>query len=326
MPNRKMLMAIPLALVLLAGGYALWAGERPSTVRVQGEVEATRIDLASRVSGRVADVPVDFGDRVSRGQVVVRLESPQLMASLESGRAALAVAQANRDLAFSTRPETIAAREAELAKSEADLVLAQKTYDRVSALRESSVTSAQNVDDAANKLDAALRGKEAAQANLALARNGNSPEEKAVSVAQVGQAEATVRQTEADIAELTVVSPIDGQITARMAEPGKNFAASSPLISVVDVDDAWFTFNLREDLLGDLSIGDELQIRVPALAGKVFRSRVTAINALGSYANWRATKATGDFDLRTFSLRAVPLEKDARLRPGMSALIDVKGR
>ncbi|MFT3691385.1 HlyD family secretion protein [Paenirhodobacter sp.] len=173
--------------------------------------------------------------------------------------------------------------------------------------------------------NSALRAREAATANLLLARNGNSPEQKAVAQAQADQARAALEQTETDIAELTVHAPIAGQVAARMAEPGKNFSAGSPLISVVDVDNAWFTFNLREDLLDGLRIGDELSVRVPALKDRQIPARITAINVQGSYANWRATKATGDFDLRTFSIRAVPVQPDPELRPGMSALITFGG-
>jgi len=320
MATRK-LIAAWIVVAAAAGGLALWFMTRAPELVVQGEVEATRIDLAARVSGRVAEVPVDFGDRVTKGQAVVLLDSPQLKAALATARAALAVAEANRDLAFSTRPETITAREAELAKAEADLLLAQKTYDRVSRLQETSVASAQSLDEVSNKLDAALRAKEAAEANLLLAKNGNSPEQRAVAQAQADQARAVVQQSEADIAELTVLAPIDGQVTARMVEPGKTFAAGAPLISLVDVDNAWFTFNLREDILAGLKIGDTLAVRVPALQDRVVTARVTAINAQGSYANWRATKATGDFDLRSFSVRAVPTEKTLDLRPGMSALV-----
>jgi HlyD family secretion protein len=320
--STRTLIALAVVVACGAAGVALWSMTRPTALVVQGEVEATRIDLAARVSGRVAAVPVDFGDRVTKGQVVVELDSPQLKAGLETARAALAVAEANRDLANSTRPETITAREAELAKTEADLVLAQKTYDRIARLQETSVASAQSLDEVSNKLDAALRAKEAAAANLALARNGNSPEQRAVAQAQADQASASAEQTQADINELTVLAPIDGQVTARMAEPGKNFSAGSPLLSVVDVDNAWFTFNLREDLLGGLKIGDALAVQVPALKGRVVAAKVTAINAQGSYANWRATKATGDFDLRSFSVRAVPVTASPDLRPGMSALVD----
>ncbi|GGO80303.1 hemolysin secretion protein D [Marinobacterium nitratireducens] len=305
-----------------AGGYALWAISNPASLVVQGEVEATRIDLAARVSGRVTEVPVDFGDRVTKGQLVVVLESPQLDAGLVTARAALAVAEANRDLTFATRPETIAARQAELEKARADVVLARKIHDRIARLRGTAITSAQSLDEASNSLDSALRAQEAAEANLLLASNGSSPEEKSVAQAQVEEARAQVLQKETDIAELKVRAPIDGQVTARMAEPGKNFSEGSPLLSLVDIDNAWFTFHLREDLLSGLGIGDELSIRVPALDDKTVTARVTAINAQGNYANWRATKATGDFDLRTFAIRATPVQRDPQLRPGMSALID----
>ncbi|ABS17395.1 efflux RND transporter periplasmic adaptor subunit (plasmid) [Brucella anthropi] len=316
--------AVAVAAILAAGvgAYVAWSVERPRTLLVQGEVEATRIDLATKVAGRVSSAPVSFGDRVTAGQLLVELDSPQLKAGLDTAEASLAVARSNRELTFSTRPETIAARRAELSKAEADVVLAQRTYDRLSGLLDRSVTSQQAVDQASNSLDAALRAREAAEANLQLAENGNSVEQKAVAVAQVRQAEASVAQTTADIAELTIRSPIDGQVTARMAEPGKLFSAGAPVISIVDVDRAWFTFNVREDLLDGLEIGRTLQVRVPALGNRLVEAKITAINALGSFANWRATKATGDFDLRTFELRAEPVAAERNLRPGMSALVE----
>ncbi|WP_172965758.1 HlyD family secretion protein [Agrobacterium sp. FDAARGOS_525] len=305
MPVRKTMVA---AVVMAAGigGYLFWSASQSRGLLIQGEVEATRIDLSARVSGRVKATPVAFGDRVSAGQLLVELDSPQLDAGLATGEAAFAVAKANRNLAFSTRPETIAARRAELAKAEADLVLAEKTYDRIKKLLQSTVTSAADMDQASNTLAASMRAREAAEANLLLAENGNSAEEKAVAEAQVQQAAASVAQTQADIAELTVTSPIDGEVTARMAEIGKVFSAGAPLISVVDVENAWFTFNLREDLLDGLAVGQELDVRVPALGELMVTAKITAINVEGSYANWRATKATGDFDLRTFSVRAEP--------------------
>jgi HlyD family secretion protein len=123
---------------------------------------------------------------------------------------------------------------------------------------------------------------------------------------------------------MTVVSPIDGEVTTRTAEVGKLFSAGAPLISIVDVDHAWFTFNLREDLLEGLNVGQALEVQVPALGadGALVPATITAINVEGSYANWRATKATGDFDLRTFSVRAEPVARVNGLRPGMSALVD----
>ncbi len=320
--NRTTLLAV--IAVLAVAGYLAWTVTKPATYLVQGEVEATRIDLSAMVTARVSATPVGFGDRVGAGDVVVELDSAQLQAQLATAQAGLDVAKANRDLANATRPETIAASEAQLAKAGADLDLAQSNYDRITQLRDDSVVSQASLDQADNGLNAAIQAQAAAQANLDQARNGSSVEQKAVAQAQVTQAEANLTQVLTNIDELTVTSPIDGEVTTRPAETGKLFSAGAPLISIVDVDHAWFTFNLREDLLEGLEVRQPLEVRVPALGDDrgTIAAVITAVNVEGSYANWRATKATGDFDLRTFSVRAEPVDSVAGLRPGMSALVD----
>lgn len=317
-------IAFFVVLLAAAGGVLLVEYTRPKTLIVQGEVEATRIDLATQVPGRVSSVNVEFGDRVSAGETVVILSSPQLEAAMTAVEAAFLVAKANRNLVFSTRAEVIDARSAELERARAALVLAEKNHERIFKLVERSTASVQQLDEALNNLSAAQRAVQAATANLKLSQNGSSAEEKAVAEAQVAQAAAAVQRTSTDLKELTISVPIDGQVTARLAEPGELFSAGAILLSVVDIDNAWFTFNIREDLLGDIAIGDVLDLRVPALNDRIVAGRIKAINAEGSYANWRATKATGDFDLRTFSVRIEPLTQDLNLRPGMSALITLQ--
>ncbi|OYU37520.1 MAG: secretion protein HylD [Pseudorhodobacter sp. PARRP1] len=318
-------VAVAAGIVLVAAaGYLLWTVTHPAAPLVQGEVEATRIDLSAMVSARVSDTPVKVGDRVAAGDVVVRMESAVLQAQFASATAALDVARANRDLTYSTRPETIAAAEAQLESARSNLELAQSSYDRTDALRNGSVVSQAGLEQARNQLTAATQAQAAAQASLDQARNGASPEQKAVADAQVKQAEASLQQIAASVAEMTVTAPIAGEITTRTSETGKLFSAGAPLISIVDVDHAWFTFNLREDYLQGLAVGQPLQVNVPALgdAGNNIAAKIVAINVQGSYANWRATKATGDFDLRTFEVRAQPDGPVAGLRPGMSVLVD----
>ncbi|MGJ8544849.1 MAG: HlyD family secretion protein [Sulfitobacter sp.] len=316
--------AVAVIAVAAAAGYLVWTVSQPSTYLVQGEVEATRIDLSAMISARVSETPASVGDRVAAGDVVVRMESAVLDAQLAAAKAALDVARANRDLTYSTRPETIAAAQAQLESARSSVTLAQSNFDRVNQLRSDSVVSQASLDQAANNLTAAIQAQAAAQASLDQARNGASPEQKAVADAQVKQAEASVLQTTASVDEMIVASPIDGEVTARTAELGKLFSAGAPLVSIVDVDHAWFTFNLREDLLVGLEVGQPLELRIPALGDDAARvdARIASINVQGSYANWRATKATGDFDLRTFSVRADPVEKVSGLRPGMSVLVD----
>ncbi|SNY92259.1 HlyD family secretion protein [Cohaesibacter sp. ES.047] len=318
---KSKILPLVIFLFLLVGGYVIWSVLYPEELLVQGEVEATRVDVAAQVTARVAETPVGFGDKVKAGQVLIKLASPQLRASLVSAKAALDVAKANRDLAFSTRPETIDAARAALGQAKASEELAQKTFDRLEKLRNSNTVSAQSYDQAYKSLTAAKQAALAAEAQLKLAIEGSSAETKAVAEAKVEQAQAAVAQIETNIDELTLYAPIDGQITARMAEKGKLFSAGAPQISLIDSDHPWFTFNLREDLLNGLAVGDVLKVRIPALGDRELDIRITAINVEGSYANWRATKATGDFDLRTFSIRAEPEKPDEDLRPGMSALI-----
>ena len=317
---RPLIIAGLAAIGLVVG--VIWIADRPQPQVIQGKVEATRVDLAARVAGRVVKAPVDLGDRVSAGDAVVELDSPQLRASLDTSKATLAVAQSNRDLTFSIRQETVDARRAEMEKAEADVALAQKIYDRTKQLLGQSFASQQVLDEASNKLDSALRALAAARANFQLAEKGNSPEQKAVSVAQVEAAAAAVAQIEVDINEFTVRAPMAGEVTARTAEIGELFSAGTPLLSIIDVDNAWFTFNLREDLLNGLGVGDILPVRVPALGNRAVDAKVTVISGEGSYANWRATKATGNFDLKTFEVRARPTAPVDGLRPGMSGLID----
>jgi HlyD family secretion protein len=309
------------AVVLVAFGFVLWAATRPPPLTVQGEVTADRVDISPRVAGRIAKLGADVGDTVERGTVIAELESPQLVATLIAARAALSVAKADLDRINSTRPETIAARKADLAAAEADVTLNQETFDRKAQLARTGNTPQAVVDEATRNLELAARKRESAQAALQLATIGASPEEKALAAAQVKQAEAALNQRDVDVGELTIRAPIAAQVTTRVAALGENFSAGSPLFALIDTHNIWFTFNLREDLLGGLKIGDTFDVTVPALKSQVMPVRVTMINVQGQYATWRATRATGDFDLRTFEVRAVPTQPVEGLRPGMSAIV-----
>ena len=306
--------------LLVALAAILWVVTRPPPLTVQGEVSADRIDVSSRVSGRIVRLGANVGDTIGHGALIAELENPQLAAALVAARASLAVSMADLDRVNSTRPETIAARKAELATTEADVVLYQEARARQAKLISTGATPKERVEEARRNLETALRKRESAEAALQLAVAGASKEERALAAAQVKQAEAALRQREADIAELTIRAPIAGQVTTRVAELGENFNAGAPLFSLIDTRHVWFTFNLREDLLAGLKIGDRFEVTVPALKSRRIPVRVTMINVQGQYATWRATRATGDFDLRTFEVRAVPLEAIDGLRPGMSAI------
>lgn len=317
---KKAISAIAGVCALMALGVLLWFATRPPPLVVQGEVSTNRVDISPRVGGRIASLNADVGDLVEQGDIIAELESPQLTASVHVASAALAVSEADLSRVNSTRPETIDAAKAELAASQADVTLYKEEAARQGRLISTGASSQAAVDQASRNLEAAIRKKESAEANLRLAVAGASKEEKALAASQVEQARTSLKQQQVDVSELTIRSPIAGQVTTRIAELGENFSAGAPLFSIIDVAHPWFTFNVREDLLRGLKVGDKFDVTVPALGPGKYLVRVTIINAQGQFATWRATRATGDFDLRTFEVRAEPIDPPEGLRPGMSVI------
>jgi len=312
--------------VVAAFGAMLWLATRPPPLTIQGEVSADRVDVSSRVAARAVALNADVGDTVEKGSLMAELDNPQLVAMRFAAETSLAVANADLDRISSTRPETIATRKAELESAKADEMLSQATYKRQIELARTGNTPQARVDEATRNLQMASRQRESAQAALELATTGASKEERALAAAQVKQAQAVLNQRDVDLDELVIHAPISGQVTTRVAAIGENFSAGAPLFSLIDMHNLWFTFNLREDLLGGLKIGDQFDVTVPALNSQVVPVRVTMINVQGQYAAWRATRATGDFDLRTFEVRALPIEPVDGLRPGMTAVAEWANR
>jgi HlyD family secretion protein len=294
---------------------------------VQGEADATRIDIAARVDGRVAQRPVDRGQNVTAGQVLVTIDNPQLLTKLKEAQAGQAVALADlKRIEVGTRAEVIAQRKAALAAAEASTQLAKQTYDRTKQLTARDFASVQKLDEATATLDVARRSQQEAKLALAEAVAGYTAEERGVAKASVVKADAAIATLEAQVAEMTVKAPVAAQVYQTSAEVGEYVSPGVPLLSLVDLSDIWLRFDLREDLVKDLKVGDRFEMRVPALGDRLITAAVRRIATRGEYAGWRATRATGDFDLRTFEIRAYPVEPVPELRPGMSVYADWKRR
>lgn len=301
-------------------GFSLWYLVQPQPLLVQGEADATRIDIAARIDGRVARRPAERGADVAAGALLLEIENPELLAKLAEAEAARNVAQADfARIEIGTRAETVAARKAAVASAEANLKLAQQNYDRTKQLSEREFASLQRLDEVTAQLDVAHRSAEQARLAYEQALNGYTVEERAVARAAVAKAEAAIATLRAQVGELKVAAPIPGQVYQIGAELGEYVSPGVPLLSLVDRSDVWIRFDLREDLVKNLKVGDRFPVTIPALGDKPVTVAVRTIAARGEYAGWRATRATGDFDLRTFELRAYPVEPAAGLRPGMSA-------
>jgi HlyD family secretion protein len=300
-------------------GLSLWYLVQPQPLIIQGEADATRIDIAARVDGRVGRRPVERGDNVAAGQLLFQIDNPELVTKLHEAQAGLAVATAQlANVEAGTRAEVIAQRKAAVDSAAANLTLAERTYDRVKELAGSGNAPIQRLDETTNSLQVAQRSLDQAKSAYEAAVNGYTAEERGIARANVTKAEATIGTTKAQVDELVVSAPIAAQVYQIGAELGEYVSPGVPLLSLVDLNDVWLRFDLREDLAKGLKIGDSFQMRVPALGDRMITAQIKVIAAKGEYAGWRATRATGDFDLRTFEIRAYPMTRVLELRPGMS--------
>jgi HlyD family secretion protein len=327
-PASTIVPAFIVAIVVVAvAGLSAWYLLRGEPLLVQGEVDATRFDIAARVDGRVASIPVERGQDVPAGAVLVKIDNPETLAKDQQALAARIVAEAQlANIKVGTRAEVIAARKAELERAQSSVVLAQKTYDRVSQLAEHGNAPIARLDQATDTLHESQRNTDQAKSAYEQAVNGYTKEEHEIAVAAVKKAVADIAAEQSIIAQMVVYAPVASQVYLRNVEPGEYVSPGVPLITLIDLNDMWVHFDLREDLVKNLKVGDRFDVRIPALADRRITVEVKLIATKGEYASWRATRATGDFDLRTFSIRAYPVEKVPELRPGMSAYLDWRSR
>jgi len=306
---------------------SVWYLVRGEPLLVQGEVDATRFDIAARVDGRVGEIPVARGENVAANAVLVRIDNPETVAKHEQALAAKIVADAQlANIKAGTRQEVIAARKAALDRAQASVVLAQQTYDRVRPLTEHGNAPQARLDQVTDTLHESQRAHDQAKSAYEQAVNGYTAEEHQIAVANVEKAAADIKAVQAIIDQMVVYAPLALQVYQRNVEPGEYISPGVPLVTLIDLNDVWIHFDLREDLVKTLQVGDRFAVRIPALEDRSITVEVKLIATKGEYASWRATRATGDFDLRTFSIRAYPVDNVPELRPGMSAYLDWRTR
>jgi len=303
----------------------LWFVLQPPVLLVQGEVDATEVKLAPKVVGRVQELYVHKGDAVKKGQVLVQLESLDLRAKLAQAKADLQRSKDELDkVNRGSREEEIRAALNLWAQAKSKTEQAERDFNRYKALREQEAISQQKLEDAERDWKVARDSESALKAVYDQAEAGYREEDKRAAAAQYRAAEERVAEVQALVDELTLVAPINGEVVDRIVEPGELVSPGFPIVSLVDLNDVWVSFNLREDLLANVRMGSIFNVRIPALGNKDIRFKVNYISARGDFATWRATRASGDFDLKTFEVRGVPIEYVEGLRPGMSALVTKK--
>ncbi len=296
---------------------------RPEPIVIQGEADASEIRISGKITGRLKQFKAEEGSQVKAGDTLVIIDSPELSAKLEQANAAENAAQAqNKKAIKGARKEMIVGVYELWQKALIGVDISKKSYDRVQRLFDKGVIPAQKRDEAEAQYKGAVTTASAAKSQYDMAMNGAESEDKEAALAMVNRAKGTVNEVKSYLKEITLVSPITGEVTEVFPKRGELVGAGSPIMSIVDLNDIWFTFNVREDLLGGLQMGKTFKVKVPALNNQIVKVKINYIKALASYATWKATKTSGQFDVKTFEVRARPTAKINNLRPGMTALFE----
>lgn len=313
-------LAKTLARLLTPAALAALAACTPSPpITITGLVDATEIDVASKVPGRVKALAVREGDTVAEGQELLTIESQEVASKIDQVAAAVDGARAKLKLARrGARAEERAQAARALDTARAQAGLARKGWDRATALLASATITQAAFDEADFKLRAAEDQLAIAQARFDLVQQGARAEELEALEALVRQGEGSLAEVRTYGRELAQASPMTGEVAKVLVHKGELAATGYPILTLVDRRDAWVTFPVREDLLPGLAPGATIQVEVPAVR-RTIPMVVFRVAPLGDFATWRATGEKGRFDLRTFEVKARPAQPDLELRPGMTA-------
>ena len=305
------------AIVALIGYFTL---DRPAD-DIQGELEVSEYRVSSKVPGRILEIRVKEGDFVRVGDTLAIIDAPEVRAKRTQAQSVEQAASAMSEMAQrGARRQQVQGAYQLWQQAKAGVEVAKKSYDRVQRLYDEGVMTAQKRDEAFAQYKALEAQEKAAKSQYDLAVEGARAEEKAAAAAKVNQARGAVSEVDSYIRETVQVATMEGEVSNIYPKVGELLGTGSPIMTIAMMDDMWGTFNVREDQLNGLKIGDELTAFCPAF-NKDIQLKVYYIKDQGSFAVWKATKATGQYDLKTFEVKARPTQKLESLRPGMSLIL-----
>lgn len=288
---------------------------------IQGQVEVSEYRVSSKVPGRILEIRVKEGDFVHAGDTLAIIDAPEVHAKMHQAQGAKDGASALEEMARNgARKEQVQGAFQLLQQAKAGLEISEKSFQRVQRLFDEGVMSAQKRDEAEAMYKASQAQVKAAQSQYDMAVNGARMEEKKAAQAQVDRAKGAIEEVNAYIGETVQIAQMDGEVSSIYPKVGELVGTGSPIMTISMMNDLWGTFNVREDQLANMAVGKEITAFVPAF-NKDVRFKIYHMKDQGSYAVWKATKASGQYDLKTFEVKARPIDKMEGLRPGMSLVV-----
>ena len=305
-------------IVALVGLLAI----HPQKEMITGEADAAEYRVSNMVPGHIDSLYVHEGDHVRRGDTLAHIASRQVDAKMLQAEAARSAAHAqSRKAKNGARSQQKEMAYQVWQKAKAAEEVYRKSYERVKGLYEKGVVSAQQFDEVDAKYKVAQADCAAAEQQYLMAQEGAQREDIDAAAALVGRAGGAVAEVQSYLDDSYLIAPCDGDVVEVFAKVGDLIGTGSPVMSILDMNDSWFYFAIREDRLKDINTGSTVQVQVPALGDQTYPCTVRKVQAMASYATWRTTKTNGQYDVKSFVVKAVPQEGILGLKPGMTAII-----
>ncbi|MBR4774362.1 MAG: HlyD family efflux transporter periplasmic adaptor subunit [Bacteroidales bacterium] len=322
--NNKSLLAglaviiATVVIVALVGIFAI----HPQKEIIAGEADAAEYRVSNMVPGHIDSLYVKEGALVRRGDTLAHIASRQVDAKMLQAEAARSAASAqSRKAQHGARSQQKEMAYQVWQKAQAAEEVYRKSYERVKGLHEKGVVAQQKLDEVEAKYKVAQADCAAAEQQYLMTQEGAQREDIDAAAALVGRAGGAVAEVQSYLDDSYLIAPCDGEVVEIFAKLGDLIGTGSPVMSVLDMNDCWFYFAVREDMLKDINTGSTVQVRIPALGNQTYACTVRKVQAMASYATWRATKTNGQYDVKSFDVKVVPQEGIAGLKPGMTAII-----
>ncbi|WP_180077696.1 MULTISPECIES: HlyD family secretion protein [unclassified Acinetobacter] len=321
--KKKYLLLALLPILLAVIIFGLWKSYQPTPIELQGRVEAETIQVATKVPSRIEEIYVEEGQRVKKGDVLVRLNSPEIAAKKQQATAALQSALALQSTAErGSQEENVASLYANWQSLKAQQNLATVSYQRGENLFKEGVISRQRRDELYAASQSALEMTEAAYQQYARAKRGSTPQQKSSADAQVDIAQAALNEANALEAETELLAPVNGTVSKTYGKISELVATAVPVVSLIE-EKMWVSLNIREDQYAPFQKLESIQGYIPAL-DQTASFQIKSISAEGEFATIKTTRQTGGYDVRSFKLHLLPTQTMPELKVGMSVLFKLK--
>ncbi|CAM9176475.1 HlyD family secretion protein [Acinetobacter pseudolwoffii] len=321
--KKKYLLLALLPILLAVIIFGLWKSYQPTPIELQGRVEAETIQVATKVPSRIEEIYVEEGQRVKKGDVLVRLNSPEIAAKKQQATAALQSALALQSTAErGSQEENVASLYANWQSLKAQQNLATVSYQRGENLFKEGVISRQRRDELYAASQSALEMTEAAYQQYARAKRGSTPQQKSSADAQVDIAQAALNEANALEAETELLAPVNGIVSKTYGKISELVATAVPVVSLIE-EKMWVSLNIREDQYAPFQKLESIQGYIPAL-DQTASFQIKSISAEGEFATIKTTRQTDGYDVRSFKLHLLPTQTMPELKVGMSVLFKLK--